>query len=72
MYWSQTSNWETENVCCELERSWRDMELEKNEKSVTDAIVRGLPVTNKFARLKGLREWEMVTRLIKMELSTQL
>ena len=48
------------------------MELKEVEKTVTDVIVSGLPVTNKLTKLKGLKEWEMVTRLIKLELSAQV
>lgn len=66
MYWSQTSDWSSENVCCELERTWNTMNLHEVEQAVADAIVGGLPVTNRLLKLKGLKEWVLITRLIKL------
>lgn len=53
-------------MCCELERTWNTMNLHEVEQAVADAIVGGLPVTNRLLKLKGLKEWVLITRLIKL------
>ena len=67
MFGGETTTWEFESICCELEREWREMGLGDDEinQALSDTLTKSLLVTTRINRSIRLRDIEMKLRMVK-------